>query len=114
MIDSYVPDTNFPKKIEVRHAYNNLHFSIQNLKLMSLECLYKLYVAGWLRESKCMFPVCVMDQLSDHFGILWYHHIMNFWTMSTNLQSLYLYTTGKFSTISCTDLQLAVIDVIKI
>ena len=54
-----------------------------------------IYVAGWLRES--------IYQLSDHFSILHYGHILyiskqeNFWTPSTNMQSLYMYTIGKFS-----------------
>ena len=28
-----------------------------------------IYVAGWLREAKNFF-VCVVDQLSDHFGMV--------------------------------------------
>ena len=56
-------------------------------------------------ERVKIFLVCVVDQLSDH--LFWYTLVWskkeNFWTPSTNRQSLYLYTTGKFSAISCTD-----------
>ena len=80
---------------------------------MSLECRY--YLHCWLVEGVKKILVCVIDQLSDHFGIRWYGHmhIKNFWTLSTNLQSLYLYTKGKFSASAVQILHLAVIDVIK-
>ena len=34
---------NFQKKFGVRHAYKNLHLVYIIIKLMSLECLYKLF-----------------------------------------------------------------------
>ena len=63
-------------------------------------CVSINYLRCRLVEGVKIFPVCVIDQLSDHFSIghnyFGLHH-------ATNLQSLYLYTTGKFSAISCID-----------
>ena len=58
--------------------YNNLHFSRHNFKAkfrVSYICID--YLRCRLVEGIKIFPVCVIDQLSDHFGILWYGHIMN-------------------------------------
>ena len=75
------------------------------IKLISLECLYKLFTLQVeLVEGVKIFLVCVIDQLSvwSHIAII-ISKQENFWTPLTNLQSLYLYTTGKFSVISCMD-----------